>query len=113
MDFKYKLIKRNDATQTALTFGNDNTVIFGGEWGSKTKEEANYIWVENKKSSEELKTEADNKIFNKLQEIDMASIRPLRACLVSLAEGKTPEKLDLEKIKEKELQAIEERSKLL
>ena len=92
---KYKLVLRTDKTQTAVTYGDDNTVEFGGEWGSKSPDETkpieknefgmivkaewlkNYIWIENVITQKEIDIDNNNIIKQKLIELDQQRIRPL------------------------------------
>jgi hypothetical protein len=55
----YKLVHKD--TGEIATYGDDNTVIFGGPWG-RYDDEGNpyYIWVENLPAPEELKAEKIN-----------------------------------------------------
>lgn len=66
-------------------------------------------WVED---TEKQKEYDNQKIVAELQKIDTEAIRPLRACIVALLDGKTPDKVDSDMVKAKELLAKEERIKI-
>ena len=54
--FKYKLIHRD--TSEVATYGDDNSVVFGGPWGARDEHgKPYYVWVENTVSPEEIQVQ--------------------------------------------------------
>ncbi len=77
------------------------------KWNEEKKE-----WeVDNVKAAEAEKAALNTRINETLSEIDWKSIRALRAILCAQLEGSTPDPLDVQYIKQREGEAVVERSK--
>lgn len=76
---RYKLIHRD--TNAVVTYGDDNTVIFGGLWGECDDDgKPYYIWVDNTPSLGSLRVA-------KLQEIDRWTAAAITGGFISAATG--------------------------
>jgi hypothetical protein len=78
---KYKLIEVT--TGNAVTYGDDNTVIFGGPWGA-CDEQGNplYVWTDNIPDEVEVIAESNALIKTQIEEIELKSARALREILL-------------------------------
>ncbi len=82
---KYKLvpvIKNTDETITygeAVAYGDDNKVVFGGDWGRYDENGSPlYVWQENKPADEEVISENNASIKAQIEALETKSARAMR-----------------------------------
>lgn len=79
--FNYKLVHRD--TGEIATYGDDNTIKFGGSWGERDELGALYVWVENTPTQAEIDVQHNETIKAQIIDLEQLQHRALREIVLS------------------------------